>query len=606
MFKRTSPLPSMPIYTLTWNIGEEFGGLTSSAVQRTNAFARSGHRKVEFLTLSPNMDPKVRGPELKRQGKLHRRVRVRNIWNDLCSVPDDAMRELTGNIDEEITIPKTRLLPYKGRLYTEKSDKNGAVVQTDYFREDGSVFASDMLKPKLQGRKRGRLITVFTSSGSQLAQWSNISEFYYSWLDKIIAGQGAVLITDSAGIGGRMRNYERPNVVKAQVQHNCHLANAAGPLDGPLTARWKNIIINSDKYDFIALLTDREREDLALTQLNPGNLVTIPNMFRGSAVKRLKPRAKAQGITVSRLSPAKQVDHAIQAVASISSARLDIYGSGPDETPQQLADLIDRLGVGDRVIRHGYDPFANERFRDASFSILSSRSEGQGLVLLESMAAGCIPIAYDIRYGPSDIITHGVNGFLVSPDSIEDLSRTIELVISLPDDEIASMRRAAVKRARDFSPESIVRIWAEAIRDAMDRKAPPGDRARAAQLLTADISNDTLAIEATVEGPGPTIDWAAFAWVGRDHNLYGRIRAQISGDEEAKLVGSIPIARLAQGFDEVFDFYIDIGSGNSRNRIRLSCADGGFRESEGISLFQTERSDFSVSINKCFEVNSGI
>ena len=33
-------------------------------------------------------------------------------------------------------------------------------------------------------------------------------------------------------------------------------------------------------------------------------------------------------------------------------------------------------------------------------------------MLVESMASGCIPIAYDIDYGPSDIITDGVDGFL--------------------------------------------------------------------------------------------------------------------------------------------------------------------------------------------------
>src|SRR5699024_240748 len=327
---------------------------------------------------------------------------IRNIWHDLRSASEDSLRSLTGNLDKEITVPKTRLLKYKGQLYTEKTGKDREVIQTDYFREDGTIFASDMLKPKLQGRKRGRLITCFSSSGAQLAQWSNISEFYYSWLDKLIQGQEAVLITDSAGIGGRMRNYDRTNVVKAQVQHNCHLANAAGPIDGPLTERWKNIIVNSDKYDFLALLTDREREDLTATQLDPGNLVTVPNMFRGTEARRLKPRPKSQGILVGRLAPGKQVDHAIRAVSATSAARLDIYGSGQGETPQQLADLIESLRVGDRIIRRGYDPLANERFRDASYSILSSRSEGQGLVLLESMAAGCIPIAYDVRYGPSD------------------------------------------------------------------------------------------------------------------------------------------------------------------------------------------------------------
>lgn len=425
-----------------------------------------------------------------------------------------------------------------------------------------------------------------------------MSEFYYSWLDKLIHGRDAVLITDSAGIGGRMRNYDRPNVVTAQVQHNCHLANAAGPVDGPLTARWKNIIVNSDKYGFLALLTDREREDLTATQLDPGNLVTIPNMFRGAEVKRPKPRTKSQGILVSRLSPAKQVDHAIRAVAAVPSAGLDIYGSGQGKTPQLLSDLIDCLDVGDRVIRQGYDPLANERFRDASFSILSSRSEGQGLVLLESMAAGCIPIAYDIRYGPSDIITHGVNGFLVSPDDIEELAGTIERIISMSDDELDIMRHAAVERACDFAPEKIVRVWADAIQDAMDRKARPIDQAEAAHLVSAHIDGENFNVEATITGSSSSIDWAAITWVGREQNLYGRVRGRVPEDLKTVVTGSIPIIRLAHGTDEIFDVYIDVAAGGALKRLRLSCAEDEYQRCRSLAPFRTKHSNFSIRVTQ--------
>ncbi|WP_200914854.1 glycosyltransferase [Arthrobacter sp. Leaf234] len=40
----------------------------------------------------------------------------------------------------------------------------------------------------------------------------------------------------------------------------------------------------------------------------------------------------------------------------------------------------------------------------ASFTLLTSTTEGLPLVLLEAMSGGCLPIAYDIPYGPADLI----------------------------------------------------------------------------------------------------------------------------------------------------------------------------------------------------------
>ena len=51
--------------------------------------------------------------------------------------------------------------------------------------------------------------------------------------------------------------------------------------------------------------------------------------------------------------------------------------------------------------------------------LLTSRMEGLPLVLLEAMSVGCIPIAYDMPYGPADIIVDGVNGYLVEAGDIE-------------------------------------------------------------------------------------------------------------------------------------------------------------------------------------------
>src|SRR5699024_8900374 len=142
----------------------------------------------------------------------------------------------------------------------------------DYYRSDGSIVVSDRHDLKRTSSHNGRVITLFNRRGMPLAQWTNASEFYYSWVDRLTRNSYAILITDSPGIGGRFRNYDRDHIIKSQMLHNFHLANPGGESTGPLVTKWKNIVINSDKYDIIAVLTDQQRDDIAESQLDPGNI----------------------------------------------------------------------------------------------------------------------------------------------------------------------------------------------------------------------------------------------------------------------------------------------------------------------------------------------
>ena len=98
------------------------------------------------------------------------------------------------------------------------------------------------------------------------------------------------------------------------------------------------------------------------------------------------------------------------------------------------------------------------------------KMEGQGLVLIEAMSVGCIPIAYDVPYGPSDIIEHGVNGFLVEAGDISALAERIRQVGTMDAEALVKMRQAAFARAHEFNDEAVVQMWGTAMRDAIERK----------------------------------------------------------------------------------------------------------------------------------------
>ena len=82
------------------------------------------------------------------------------------------------------------------------------------------------------------------------------------------------------------------------------------------------------------------------------------------------------------------------------------------------------------------------------------------------MAAGCLPIAYDVRYGPSDLIRNGRNGYLVPSGDIDALAAAIVRLRQMPARTVEAKRHAAMRAVRAFDEERITRLWARELRRA--------------------------------------------------------------------------------------------------------------------------------------------
>jgi len=88
------------------------------------------------------------------------------------------------------------------------------------------------------------------------------------------------------------------------------------------------------------------------------------------------------------------------------------------------------------------------------------------------MGHGCIPISYDMPYGPAEIITHGVNGFLVAPDDVSGLATEIRRLARSSSAELAPIREAAWRRALEYNDEAVTARWAEVMETALEAKSP--------------------------------------------------------------------------------------------------------------------------------------
>src|SRR5699024_8370951 len=153
-------------------------------------------------------------------------------------------------------------------------------------------------------------------------------------------------------------------------------------------------------------------------------------------------------VTLSRLVPHKQIEHAMDVVAAVEGIHLDVVGSGWWE--DQLREYAHELGVEDRITFHGQvaEDHKHALLRRAVIHLMPSRKEGWGLAVVEAAQHGVPTIGYRSSGGLRDSIIDGRTGVLV--DSKAELIAAVRrLLIDAP--FRTDLGRRAAERAGSFS-----------------------------------------------------------------------------------------------------------------------------------------------------------
>lgn len=252
------------------------------------------------------------------------------------------------------------------------------------------------------------------------------------------------------------------------------------------------------------------------------------------------------------------------------------------------------------VTLEGHKHGAAAEFRTANFSVLSSNFEGFGLVLVESMAAGCIPIAYDIRYGPSDIITDGVDGFLIPSGDVHGLAAAIHRVSVMEEKQLRRMREAAMLRARDFGDEAVLEQWGQEFCAANTRRLRGAAKKSKVEIREAFFTEEETA---RISGHITNVTFSKHeffvAWEARSNPLlFSRVR--VSNVHEtggtAYFSADVPVARLYKGAGDVLDLHFDITGGGelARHRMKMDMSHPQSRRG-GLKIYTTKHGNLSIS-----------
>jgi glycosyltransferase involved in cell wall biosynthesis len=143
-----------------------------------------------------------------------------------------------------------------------------------------------------------------------------------------------------------------------------------------------------------------------------------------------------------------------------SQARFLLVGKGKQE--QAMEDCLSQAGVCDRLTHTGI--LGRDELRAAYHAMdvfaFSSKSETQGMVLTEAMAAG-VPVVALRAPGVSDVVRDGVNGRMLDDEDEAAFTAALEWVAVQPPDVRQSLAEGARRTAREFSmPRCAARMLA--------------------------------------------------------------------------------------------------------------------------------------------------
>lgn len=496
------------------SLGVKRGGVTRAVIRRARHFAQSGIPVRLLLTgFGYQEDQAVR--DVQREWGLPDSVEVRYFWREAAPGGGGAPAPALSNAKDEAGL--TRFAESSSDGETIRFYDNGLLTKAKRFDSDDRLQAVTYYDRARRAEchehfdLEGRLVYVehlnpdtgsavlrrwFDRTGEcWLTTWMNpngnpahtvrhrpdpvaydhFGDCVAEWVDSATADWDVpVVIVDTRRLDTVLRGLKHPGARSVAVLHNCHTYSPYRSTD-PTKASWHPLFDRIDKIDAVVALTHQQKEDLQ--NRYRVNNITVINHDTPPVRTDDVPREDGLLVALARFDYQKQLDHAIRAfsmaAAHVPHARFEIYGKGSDES--KLKRLIRELGMSDRIRICGFTSDSQREFSRATATVLSSRFEGLPLVLTEAMGVGTPFVAYDINYGPSEVIRHEVDGLLVPPGDIEALSDALIRVLGDPA-YAAQLGERAREVTRRFSTERWSSEWLEIYRRLMSARPQPDDQ----------------------------------------------------------------------------------------------------------------------------------
>lgn len=216
----------------------------------------------------------------------------------------------------------------------------------------------------------------------------------------------------------------------------------------------------------IVAITEGDADDWR--RINP-NVNVIPNVVNLNKSGKYSDCKSKSVIFVGRFSKQKDIKTLLQIWGAVyrlyPNWTLQIYG-GYGGAQERLMQDIQKMDAN--IIVHDPTSDIHDKYLENSLLLMTSLYEPFGLVLPEAMSCGLPVVAFDCPYGPADIITDGVDGFLIKDRNIDEYVNKVCLLM----DDVSlrqKMGQAGIVSSQRYTAERIMPMWKQLFEQVVEQ-----------------------------------------------------------------------------------------------------------------------------------------
>ena len=212
--------------------------------------------------------------------------------------------------------------------------------------------------------------------------------------------------------------------------------------------------------DALVALTEGDAADWSSLTTN---VRVIPNIVHLNETGRYSNCSNKRAIFVGRLVEQKGIQELITIWRIVNGHhpdwQLDVYGDGHLDSISEI-----------KLFVHPPTNSIMEEYNNSSILLMTSVYEPFGLVLPEAMSCGLPVVAFDCPYGPSSIISDGVDGFLVKKRKIDEFVQRVDQLICSYDLR-RQMGQAGIQSSQRYQASRIMPQWIQLFEDLTSSRA---------------------------------------------------------------------------------------------------------------------------------------
>lgn len=221
--------------------------------------------------------------------------------------------------------------------------------------------------------------------------------------------------------------------------------------------------------DYIITLTHQDQENYEKILGRKKNIEAIYNMVSKMVLDEKTQREKWI-VTVGRLTYQKGIEYLIETARIVLPRNPDwkwlILGDGEERA--KLEEATKKYDLESQLIIKGTVENVDWYLNRARLLVMTSRYEGFGMCLVEALQMHVPCVSFDVKIGPSEIISNGKNGILIAPfdcasmaEKIDELLKNRELLQKMAENTLMDFER--------FQDASILYNWRQVIERVMNQ-----------------------------------------------------------------------------------------------------------------------------------------